>query len=332
MTTTGEMCCVSCTDNIDENQKTSGFHGHIFTLVVAIVYAIMPVFPLLDLPQEVLANIFGSFLDGKSISTFLHVASCCQTHQQQSNNIDDLIRAALVQRYAQLRRQLEEKEEQQVATGGIQETLMVLGEDIRTSTTTNKFPEWCAILDYFESQQIMNSTTDSSGLIVWCGPVETTFGIIQAYLTCRDVLEWNIGSLHYWYYEEELLNLALVHPLHDLENVLISNNFSNYYGDLKGLGDLDTFVVQQLHGMLDDQLSSSRHYLIARHNLYNNYDDDEEDGPPEFFVPNGEEPTSLACYWAHEEYFYDWEAALDQLGDNVIRIMTRSIERKGCFP
>ena len=178
-------------------------------------------FPLLELPPEVLSSALGSFLDGKSMSTFLMVVEGC--HTQDSDSVLSLLRNALVHRYQQLQRQLAAKA---LHTGreqeDIRDVLLVLREDIRTSEDVSKFPEWCAILDYFESQMKFNTTNSNSdslesmqlqpqpGWVVWCGPIETIFGTFQASLQCTS--EWTLGALNYWYDEIELQQFAIVHP------------------------------------------------------------------------------------------------------------------------
>lgn len=270
----------------------------------------MPSFPLLDLPSEVLSSVLGSFLDGKSISTFLLVIQCSQ--QCDSESVLSLLRNALVNRYGQLKSKLSGDEE-------ISDVLMVLREDIRTSEEIVKFPEWCAVLDYFESQL---SSFAKSGWIVWCGPLETVFGEFQANLRCKS--GWTLGALQYWYNDIELQQFAIVHPFSRTVNEE-KYNPDIFYGSVEGVKPVGTALLQRLYLTLEHDPDHWKRYLVLRSRSY-----DEE--LSEYFTPITGDDTGLFCYWGSSEDHYDWEEALDKLGDNVIRIMSRAIEAKNSFP
>ena len=271
-------------------------------------------FPLLELPSEVLSTALGSFLDGKSMSTFLIVVQGCHANDNNSVHVLNLLRNALVHRYRQLQLQLSEDDNDQE----IREVLMVLREDIRTSEDTFKFPEWCAILDYFESQSLQQ------GLVVWCGPIETIFGTFQASLRCTSRAQWTLGALHYWYNDIELEQFAIVHPYSRSVNDE-QYDLTTLYGRVEGLQEHDTLLLQRQHFNLEDDPQDWQHYLVLRSRSY-------DEKPPEFFTPVMGNDSSLFCYWDCREQTYDWEESLERLGESVIRIMSRSIQEKGSFP
>jgi len=296
-------------------------------------------FPLLELPSEVLSCALGSFLDGKSMSTFMIVVQGCssvsQQQQQQQHDSNSsvliLLRNALVHRYGQLQRQLPAQNEE------IRDVLMVLREDIRTSQDTAKFSEWCAILDYFESQRSALSPSSFSceqsasqqqqlqlqkqGLVVWVGPLETIFGTFTASLQCTT--EWTLGALNYWR-DIELEQFAVVHPFS--RNVDDEQfDLTILYGRIQGVGDRDVLLLQRQNFNLEDDVQSWQHYLVLRNKSY-------DEAPTEFFTPVMGNDSSLFCYWDYRQQTYDWEEALDRLGESVIRIMSRYIAEKGSFP
>lgn len=294
-------------------------------------------FPVLELPPEVLSSALGSFLDGKSMSTFLMVVQGC--HSQDNNSVLSLLRNALVHRYRQLHQQLAKNviqadHEQE----DLRDVLQVLREDIRTTGDVSKFPEWCAILDYFESQMIFNffkTNNESleemqqqhhqqqSGWVVWCGPIETIFGTFQASLRCTS--EWTLGALHYWYNDIELQQFAIVHPHSRTVDGDDQFDLRRLYGRVSGLKEYDTLLLQRQHFNLEDDPQNWQHYLVLRSRSY-------DDEPPEFFTPVMGNDSSLFCYWDYREQSYDWEESLERLGESVIRIMRRSIQEKGSFP
>ena len=291
-------------------------------------------FPVLELPPEVLSSALGSFLDGKSMSTFLMVVQGCRS--QDSSSVLTLLRNALVHRYRQLQQQLAKNiiqadHEQQ----DIRDVLLVLREDIRTSEDVSKFPEWCAILDYFESQMTLNDVNTShksleekrqeqqSGWVVWCGPIETIFGTFQASLRCTS--EWTLGALYYWYNDIELQQFAIVHPHSRTVDGDDQFDLTTLYGRVSGLKEHDTLLLQRQHFNLENDPQNWQHYLVLRARSY-------DDEPPEFFTPVMGNDSSLFCYWDYREQSYDWEESLERLGESVIRIMRRSIHEKGSFP
>jgi len=292
--------------------------------------------PLLELPSEVLSTVLGSFLDGKSISTFLIVVQGCR----DCNNIDvdndtdgdangnspvfSLLKGALVHRYGQLRSVLSnctDQSEDEEEENEMRDVLMVLREDIRTSHDISKFPEWCAILDYFESQ--MESALAGNGFVMWCGPIETVFGEFQACLRCTT--EWTLGALHYWYHDIETQQFSIVHPYSHYPSEE-QFDLTNLYGTVEGITEYDQTLLKRLHYNLEDDPGHWQHYLVLQSRSY-----DEE--PTEFFTPKiGEDDEKLLCYWDYTEQTFDWESALERLGENVIRIMSRAMEAKGSFP
>jgi hypothetical protein len=268
-------------------------------------------FPLLELPSEVLSSVLGSFLDGKTISTFLTVIQCSRDCDHES--VLSLLRDALVHRYGQLRSELSQYEE-------INDVLTVIREDIRTSEEIVKFPEYCSIMDYFESQIRSYGT---SGWIVWAGPVETVFGVFPAQLRCKT--EWTLGALPYWYKDIELQEqFAIVHPF---SRTVTEEQYNPgiFYGSLEGLNEEGTMLLKRLCQTLEHDPEHWQRYLVLRSRSY-------EEEVQEYFTPITGDDTGLFCHWDSSEQAYDWEEALDNLGDHVIRIMTRSMESKGCFP
>lgn len=269
-----------------------------------------PSFPLLELPEEVLSNVLGTWLDGKGISTFLTVIQC--TKDCDSEHVLCLARNALVHRYGQLKAKLSQFEE-------ISDALMVMREDIRTSEDTVKFPEHCSIMDYFESQM---KSYQMDGWVIWSGPIETAFGVFQAQLRCKT--EWTLGALQYWYHDIELQQFAIVHPF----SPTVSDQQydpNTFYGSLEGLNGEGTMLLKRLYQTLEHDPEHWQRYLVLRCRSY-----DEE--PSEYFTPITGDDTGLFCYWDSSEQTYDWEEALDKLGDNVIRIMSRCVQQKGSFP
>lgn len=247
------------------------------------------------------------------MSTFLIVVQ--GSYACQDSTVLSLLRNALVHRYGQLQEQLSENDEE------IRDVLMVLREDIRTSKAVGKFSEWCAILDYFESQFDL-AMKQQQGWVVWCGPIETIFGVFQASLSCTT--EWTLGALHYWYTDIELEQFAIVHP-HSRSVDDEQFDLTTLYGVVGGLREYDTLLLRRQHFNLEDDPENWQHYLVMRSHSY-----DEQQA--EFFTPVLENDSALFCYWDYKEQTYDWEESLKRLGESVIRIMSRSIEEKGSFP
>jgi hypothetical protein len=98
-----------------------------------------------------------------------------------------------------------------------------------------------------------------------------------------------------------------------------------HYGRIEGLQEHDQLVLERQHVDLDEDPESWQHYLVLRPKTY-------EEQPSEFFTPKIGDNTTLFCYWDYKEYHYDWEDYLGRLGDDVIRIMSRSTSVKGSFP
>jgi hypothetical protein len=276
-------------------------------------------FPLLELPDAVLSTALGSFLDGKSMSTFLIVIQGCSACNKKGYVLS-LLRDALAHRYGLLLQNILTLKVEDDEQEEMKDVLLVLKKDIRTSNSTAKFPRWCALLDYFEKQLLHNY--HHHGWIVWCGPLETVFGTFQACLRCQR--EWTLGALQFWYYDVELLQFSIVHP--SSRTVTADQyNDSTYYGTIESLTDQGRLLLERLYITLEHDPEHWQHYLVLQSRCY-------EEQPPEFITPKTGDPSELLCYWDSEEHAYDWEDALEQLGDNVIRIMKRCVEVKGSFP
>ena len=174
-------------------------------------------------------------------------------------------------------------------------------------------------MDYFESQL---KSFPSAGWVVWSGPVETVFGVFQAKLKCRT--EWTLGALQYWYQDIELQQFAIVHPF---SRTVTEDQYDPniFYGSMEGLNEEGKSLLKRLYQILEHDPEHWQRYLVLRSRSY-----DEE--APEYFTPITGDDTGLFCYWDSSEQNYDWEDALQNLGDNVIRIMSRSVEHGGSFP
>lgn len=252
-------------------------------------------------PVDVLSGILSLWCDGKSISTFLIVA---KGNRDLRDSHFALIRDALVRRYVELAEELRNFEE-------INDVLDAIREDVRNSDPRDgsfKFPEWCAILDYFDGQ-----TKENSEWVVWCGPVETQFGTVQARVSTR---EWTPSALQYWHGELELVHFALVPPRRDAAIEMMEP-----YGRLDGMREDDDEILKRLRHTLSGDSVSGRRALVPSHMEY--------DPTLMFTLPpqqfdQGEERSGPAfiCYW-EEDDGYGWEESIDKLGENVIRIMNR---------
>ncbi|CAB9497311.1 expressed unknown protein [Seminavis robusta] len=279
-------------------------------------------FPLLELPESVLSTSLGSFLDGKSMSTFLIVVQ--GSRECDDDSVLGLLRNALVHRYGQLYNRLSSPQEEP-ETEEIRDVLLVTKEEVRTSESIAKFPEWCAVLDYFEKQLAAQDTTTTdmaaAKWIVWCGPIETVYGPFPAALECST--EWSLGALEYWN-EVELEQFSIVHPNSRSVNDQ-QYDLSTYYGTVQSLTEEGRLLLANLYLTLEHDPNHWEHYLLLRSRSY-------DDQPTEFWTPKTGHPSELLCFWDSQEQAYDWEDALNKLGDNVIRIMARCIEQQGSFP
>lgn len=208
-----------------------------------------------------------------------------------------LVRDALVYRYLELSKRLQ-------SYGEIKDVLDVIREDVRTCEefsyeANTKFPEWCAIVDYFEGQQ-------QQEWIVWLGSVETQLGTLPN--VCLKTPNWTAGALQYWYNDFELFQFSLVPPMRSPPLPL------SPFGILEALTDVE--VMERLQYTLNHEYENiGRYSLVPRHM---DFDSD----PSICFTLPADNGPSLNCYW-DEQDGYDWEEAIDRLGENVIRIMSR---------
>mmetsp|Transcript_17930 Transcript_17930/g.25300 ORF Transcript_17930/g.25300 Transcript_17930/m.25300 type:complete len:326 (-) Transcript_17930:123-1100(-) len=288
-------------------------------------------FSLHDLPTEVLSNVLTTFCDGRSISTFLIVAQGSHELRQSSFEIGQ---GALVRRYKELAIYLEHKHP------SIAEILDVIREDIRTtdrqdpSFLRSKFSEYCAILEYFETQ--LSIDYNQEHWVLWCGSIETPFGNIMSYVTSPD---WSLESLQQWYRNLEMLNFSLVRPnLPDVEHEFEQVPF----GTLAGLSDRDIALIKVLRGTLeyDDFTRSESNAIVWQTPLQYAYQENpplkfcahayaswalgKDVYPQDFHRPAWlKDEETLCCYWDSEDEECDWEDAINSLGENVIRIMKR---------
>lgn len=296
------------------------------------------VFSFCQLPSEVLATVLGGFSTGKTISTFLMVARGNVTLRQAAFS---LCRGALVQRYTELSFRLRMDDE-------IRDVLDIVREDIRMSEDDDdddaiyiKFAEWCAILDYFETQLAAVAVTTAfsplrrSGRphwIVWSGRLEIPYGEIQAYLTTPD---WTVGAMHYWRNAELASRLTVTHPRN------VNFHFTPEwipYGTLFGMHEIDRrrLSIQCSNievSVLSESVEARRHALIPLHEAYEQYPSlalvdhsfvSWTHGPvatrvgPLLIAPWRE---SLCCCWDKELGEDDWEEAVASLGKHAIRVM-----------
>mmetsp|Transcript_30923 Transcript_30923/g.47377 ORF Transcript_30923/g.47377 Transcript_30923/m.47377 type:complete len:320 (+) Transcript_30923:194-1153(+) len=287
-----------------------------------------------DLPTAVLSNVLTDFCDGKSISTFLIVA---QGSDELRPSSFEMGQGALVRRYKELAVCLERSHP------NIAEILDVIREDIRTTDRQDpsflraRFSKYCAILDYFEIQ--LSFTDSRHHWILWCGSIETQFGHIVSYVSSPD---WSLESLQQWYRNLEMLNFSLVRPnLPDIEHEFEQVPF----GTLAGLSHRDVALIKILRGTLEyeDFTRSASNAAIWQTPLQYAY----QENPPLKFCAHAyaswalgndvypehyhrprwlKDEETLCCYWDSEEEECDWDDAVHNLGDNVIRIMRRFCE------
>lgn len=261
---------------------------------------------LSSLPAEVLSQILSSFCDGKSISTFQIVARGDPSRRESHFA---LVQDALVHRYVKLANKLQHHGDE------VKDVLDAIREDIRTAgpddndDDVDKVPEWCAILDYFDGLK------QNSDWIVWCGPVGTAFGQVQAFVTTP---LWTVGALQYWYHELELVQFSLVRPAYgpriDPESIP--------YGRLEGLQERDSEILVRLRHTMSPDPVSGQFAVVPNHMEYD---------PTLCFTvpmdPSGQNDQltltgPLICHWDGSDG-YGWEDSIDRLGENVIRIMSR---------
>lgn len=170
----------------------------------------------------------------------------------------------------------------------------------------------CAIIDYFEQ---IDYNTKGGESIIWVGLLDTSHGIINnAILTCSNIRSWTAASILYWYNDFELYEYKLVTPY-------TSPNLRNRiaYGTLRCVvnnNTTDIALLRQIcHSLNYEHDPLGRFSLVPRHLGF-------ESAPSLFFTK--ESKSSLKCYWNPDDVVhYDWEDALEELGTNLIRIMTR---------
>lgn len=302
---------------------------------------------LCDLPMELLSNVLTSFCDGKSISSFLIVA---QGTSSLKSIAFEMVQGALVRRYKDLAAQAVLQQHP-----SIKDILDILREDIRLFKNDDehndgvggsggvrfakKFSEYCAILDYFETQlqaQRMYGGQQPHHWILWCGSVETQFGFIKSYVTSPD---WSMEALHQWYRSLEMISFSLVRP-----NIAIQHEMERMpFGTWAGLTENDTAVLKVLRGTVecDDFTRDDSNASIWQTPIQYSYQEDaplkfcghnypswalgKDVYPEDFHRPNWlKEDETLCYYWdGGEDEGCDWDDTLDLLGENVIRIMTR---------
>jgi hypothetical protein len=238
---------------------------------------------LLLLPGEIL-SLISSFCDGRSLSTIFIAA------QGSSTAVDSqsLIRDTLCYRYKLLSKRF-------MVNPDISDVLDAIRQEIDAWEDTCDYSSWCAVIDYFEKQQ------QSSEFIIWCGPLETQYGVIQAYLTSS---KWTATAMQYWYSEWELYQYTLGIPMR-------SPPLRHRYGNLWG----DKEILSRLRFSLNPEYDGRGRYILVPRHL------DFEANPSICFSKNEESP-SLVCYW-DEQDDTDWELGVERLGENVIRIMNR---------
>jgi hypothetical protein len=288
-------------------------------------------FAFCELPSEVLASVLCDFSQGKAISTFLVVA---RGNAALRLSALKLCRGALVQRYVKLSAHMQHYEE-------IRDVLDIIREDIRLSeddddTIITKFSEWCAILDYFETQLVITTAASyrRPQWVVWSGRLEIQYGEIEAFLSTPD---WTVGAMHYWR-TAELANMTVTHPrnsdFHFTQDRIP-------YGSLFGMNELDRrrLGIQSRDievSVLRDSVEARRHSLVPLSEVY-------DENPSAVFVDHsfvsrthesvpvgplliapGRE--SLCCCWDKELGEDDWEEAVASLGKHAIRIMSSFVE------
>jgi hypothetical protein len=280
-------------------------------------------FSFSQLPSEVLAAVLGGFSSGKAISTFLVVARGNVTLRHAAFS---LCRGALVQRYIELSSRLQEYEE-------IRDVLDVVREDVRLSVdkddaTITQFSEWCAILDYFETQLATNySFCQRLHWVVWSGRLEIQYGEIQAYLITPD---WTAGAMRYWR-TAELANMIVTYSRN------ADFHFTQEripYGSLLGMHETDRLRLGLQS--IDMTLTAVANNVEARQRALVPLNEAYDENPSVTFVDHSvfirthdsvplgpllHGRQSLWCCWDKELGEDEWEGAVVSLGEHVIRIM-----------
>jgi hypothetical protein len=328
------------------------------------------------LPSEVLAAVLGVFSNGKTISTFMIVA---RGNKVLRSSALAQCRGALVQRFVEVSRQfsaassssgISDSSGTHEAVGSattttawddshneLCEVLDIVREDIRLSDDNDdgiitKFSEWCAILDYFETQVAVSRSVGYQvpQWIVWCGRVDIPYGAIDAVLTTPF---WTAGAMHYWR-AKELNNLMLSHPRSQdfFFTAGVAGGDSTPYGSLFGLTPRDVQLLSiqsndlQVSSVMRERntIEARRHALVPRDEYFDDVavvtfvdhsfvswtlqqlsdvvSTDTTPTPrlgPLLIAPGRQ---SLCCCWDKEAGEEDWDEAMSRLGENVIRIMT----------
>lgn len=282
-----------------------------------------------ELPSEVLAAVLSHFCDGKTISTFLLTGLSNRTLKKK---VLSLCRGALVQRYIALAARIVQDDDE------IRDVLNVLREEIRLSSDdtiddllVTKFSEWCAVLDYFETQLAVTAHYRRPHYIVWSGRIEIQYGMIDAYLSTP---YWTVGALRYWR-ALELASLTLTHPRN--ANFTFTAESRIPYASLfaRNGNDKRRMHIQSSDlevSVFHNDVNAQRHALVPLHDSYNPEQTvvfvdhsfvsrTHEAVPvgPLLIAKAGRE--SLCCCWDKENGEDDWEEAVASLGEHVIRIM-----------